>query len=366
VLALLGRRRRLATVNPPDSDDQVVSDAAAEIAVPDVVTLGVRLDQLLDDASRYATHARAEATLRGYRSDWTDFTSWCAQMGLEALPASPATLAAYMAALASMEAAVGTIARRLSSIGHYHRAAGVPDPSADPAVRYVMAGIRRQLGRRPDQATPLMPPLLFDAVQACPSVYVGGGGPEPHLRGLRDRAILLVGFVGALRRSELASADLEELHDHPLGLVLDIPTSKTHQDPTQVADAVVLPRSRTPEHCPVVQLNAWIDAAGITQGPIFRGCTPRGNKLASGDRRLTGERINTIVQDALRRTGVDPDAEDYSAHSLRAGFVTYASARGASDRAIARQTRHRDPTSVAIYTRHQSAWTDNAATQLGL
>lgn len=335
----------------------VVSDAVAP--------LSAQLDQLLQDAAEFATHARAEATLRGYRSDWADFGSWCLQMDLQALPAAPETVAAYMAALAGMGAAVGTIARRLSSIGHYHRASGQLDPSVDPAVRYVIAGIRRQLGRKPDQATPLMPPLLFDVLDACPTIHPGQDGPEPHLRGLRDRALILMGFVGALRRSEIAAATFEDLHEHPNGLVLDIPRSKTSQDASK-PQAVVLPTSRTPGHCPVTQLRAWLDAAAITEGPIFRGCTPRGNHLAAGAGSLTGKRINEIVQDALRRVDVDPDTQGYSAHSLRAGFVTYAASRGASDRAIARQTRHRDLSTVAIYTRHNSAWTDNAATTLGL
>lgn len=325
-----------------------------------------RLDELLAEAADYATHARATATLRGYRSDWADFGAWCRQMGLDALPATPETVAAYLAFLARADAAVGTMARRLSSIGHYHRAARLPDPTADAGVRYVMAGLRRDLGRRPDQATPMMPPLLFDVLDGCPAVFAGAKGSEPHLRGLRDRAILLVGFVGALRRSEIAAANVEDLHEHPLGLVLDIPVSKTRQDVTQAPDSVVLPRSRTPGHCPVVQLRTWLDAAAITAGPIFQATTPRGNRLADGGRRLGGARINAIVQDALRRVDVDPDAEGFSAHSLRAGFVTYAAARGASDRAIARQTRHRDLANIAVYTRHESAWTDNAATDLGL
>jgi len=338
---------------------------AGVLVVPDAVApLSAQLDQLLQDAAEFATHARAEATLRGYRSDWADFGSWCLQMGLEALPAAPETVAAYMAALAGMGAAVGTIARRLSSIGHYHRAAGQLDPSIDPAVRYVMAGIRRQLDRKPDQATPLMPPLLFDVLDACPTIYPGPDGPEPHLRGLRDRALILVGFVGALRRSEISAATVEDLHEHPNGLVLDIPRSKTNQDASK-PQTVVLPSSRTPSHCPVTQLLRWLDVAGITAGPIFRGCTPRGNRLA-GPTPLSGKRINEIVQAALQRAGVEPDTHGYSAHSLRAGFVTYAAARGASDRAIARQTRHRDLSTVAIYTRHSTAWTDNAATTLGL
>lgn len=325
-----------------------------------------RLAALLDDARTLAQHSRAPATLRGYASDWADWTQWCAHMDLPACPGSPAGVAAYLAALVEMNAAVGTMARRLSSIGYYHRAAGVPDPTDDPAVRYVMAGIRRDLGRKPDQARPLMPPLLWDALDACPTVYERPDGPEPHLRGLRDRALLLTGFVGALRRSEISAADVDDLRPHPAGLVLDIPTSKGRRDATQTPDTVVLPYSRTPERCPVVALRTWLEAADITSGPLFQACTPRGNALAPGGRRLSAVRVNEVVHACVRAAGVDPKAEGYSAHSLRAGFATYAASRGASDRAIARQTRHRDLANVALYTRHESAWTDNAATSLGL
>jgi len=348
------------------TDAEPAPDLLPAVVEPPTSDVDARLDSLLADAANFARHARAEATLRGYRSDWSDFRTWCLQMGQDALPALPETVAAYLVALTRLDAATGTLARRLSSIGHHHRASGQLDPTVDAGVRYVMAGIRRELGRKPDRATPLMPPLLWDALEACPTLYDGHDGPEPHLRGLRDRAILLVGFVGALRRSELAAADVADVHEHPLGLVLDIPRSKTRHDATQAPETVVLPRSRTPQHCPVTQLRTWLDSAGITTGPLFQGTTPRGNRLAAGGCRLAGARINSIVQEALRRAGVDPDADGYSAHSLRAGFVTYAASRGASDRAIARQTRHRDLANVGIYTRHESAWTDNAATELGL
>lgn len=315
-------------------------------------------------AAEYALQARAENTRAGYDSDMAGFRAWCSKMGVNALPADHDDIAAYIAFLASCGAAVGTIARRLSSIRHYHLAAETADPTGHAHVRYTMAGIRRANEAPPRQAAPLKPPFLFDLLNHCPATITRrDGSTELSLIGLRDRTLLVTGFVGALRRSEIAAADLEDLFQHPSGLLLRIPRSKMHPelgDP----EWVVLPRSRVAAHCPVTLLDQWTDTAGITAGPLFRAVT-RGNRVRD-ERRLSGDRINQIVRDAVQRAGVKPSDGPWSAHSLRAGFITFAAERGIADRAIQRQSRHRHISTVGIYTRHESAWVDNAATQLGL
>ena len=208
-----------------------------------------------------------------------------------------------------------------------------------------------------------MPPELFDVLDACPATKVWrtpGRLDEPDLAGARDRALLLVGFVAALRRSELAALTLDQVAEHPNGLVLTLPRSKTNQTGEQV-ELVVLPRAGNPARCPVISLTGWCQLAGITDGPVFRAV---GKDNKARDRPLHPESINTLVQKAVTRAGLD--AGPYSAHSLRAGFVTYAHLRGASDRAIAHQTRHRSLATLGTYVRVQQAWTDNAATVLGL
>ncbi|MEK6439170.1 site-specific integrase [Pseudonocardia sp. T1-2H] len=181
--------------------------------------------------------------------------------------------------------------------------------------------------------------------------------PEPDLAGLRDRALLLVGFFAALRRSELAALRVEEISAHDRGLVLTLPRSKTNQRGEE-HELVVLPRAGRRAHCPVTAVQTWLDAAGIADGPVFRKIS-RGNRVL--DRALHPESINDLVQAAVARAGLP--GGPFSAHSLRAGFVTYAHLRGASDRAIAHQTgTARWPPSGRVET----AWQDNAATQLGL
>ena len=141
---------------------------------------------------------------------------------------------------------------------------------------------------------------------------------------------------------------------------MTLPRSKTN--PTgEHTELVVLPRGGNPTRCPVTALHTWTQLAGITQGPVLRPVAKSNKALPRG---LHPESINTLVQQAIARAGLDPSP--YSAHSLRAGFVTYAHLRGASDRAIAHQTRHRSLATVGTYIRIPQAWTDNAATTLGL
>ena len=318
---------------------------------------------LTETESEYVESARAANTLRGYRSDWREFTSWCTQHDRVPLPAAASTITGYLADLAKAGAKVGTMSRRLSALKFVHQLNNLPDPTANARVVAVWEGIRRTHGAPPEQSAPLMPPELFDVLAACPAVKTWktkGRTPESDLAGARDKALLLVGFVGALRRSELAALRTEDIDEHANGFVLKLPRSKTNQHGTQ-AELVVLPRGGNPDRCPVTALRAWLKLANIESGPLFQGVT-KANKPSG--RPLNPESINALIQSAIARAGIDP--LPYSAHSLRAGFITYAHLRGSSDRAIAHQSRHRSLATIGGYVRINNAWTDNAATTLGL
>ena len=311
---------------------------------------------------RYITAARAPHTLRGYRSDLADFSTWCTGSGAAPIPAAASTITGYLTMLATAGASVGTMSRRLSAIKFAHRAADLPDPTDNARTMAIWEGIRRSHAAPPEQATPLMPPDLFDVLDACPDIKIWrtrGRPPEADLAGLRDRTLLLIGFVAALRRSEISALNLEDVAEHPGGLVLTLPRSKSNQRGKH-AELVVIPRGTKTGRCPVTLLQDWIGAAAITDGPLLRPVS-KGNRPLT--RRLSEGSINDLVQQATTRARLDGT---YSAHSLRAGFVTYAHLRGASDRAIAHQTRHRSLASVGTYIRVHTAWEDNAATQLGL
>ena len=185
--------------------------------------------------------------------------------------------------------------------------------------------------------------------------------PEPDVAGARNRALLLVGFVAALRRSELIGIDVDHITDQGAGLVIQLSRSKTNQR-GDAHELVVLPRASNPARCPVTALQSWLQLAGITAGPVFRAVS-KGNRTL--DRRLTAGAVNVILHTAVAAAGFE-DPGSYSAHSLRAGFGTYAHNRGATDHVIAQQTRHRSVSSVGTYIRTDTAWDGNTATQLGL
>ena len=279
------------------------------------------------------------------------------------MPAAAAVVTGYLTELARHDAKVGTISRRMSAIRFAHQLRDLPDPCETARVVAVWEGIRRTHSAPPLQAAPLMPPELFDVVDACPlerAWKTPGRASEPDLAGLRDRALLLVGFVAALRRSELAALTVDDVAEHPNGLVLALPRSNKNQTAEQT-ELVVLPRGAGGDHSPVVVLEQWLAAAAIADSVVFRPVS-KGNRPLT--RRLNPESINTLVQAAVSRAGIDP--APYSARSLRAGCVTCAHLRGASDRAIAHQTRHRSLATVGTYVRIHEAWQDNAATLLGL
>ncbi len=251
-------------------------------------------DQLTGEEAAYVAAARADNTIRGYRSDWREWCAWSSAAAFPTLPATPAGISRYLTELARHGAAVGTMARRLSSIRFAHRIRNLPDPTAAARVMTVWEGIRRTHGAPPDQAAPLMPPELFDVVDACAAVKrwkTRGRPDEPSLGGARDRAMLLLGFTAALRRSELAAVRVEDLAEHPNGLVLSIRRSKTNQTGAQ-AELAVLPRGTRPARCPVTAVANWIDVAGITDGPLLRRVT-KGNR--PGPHALNPETINQLV-----------------------------------------------------------------------
>lgn len=323
----------------------------------DLVSAAAERAGLPAEARAYLRAARADSTRRGYATDLNELLIWCADVGRSSWPITPELVRDHIVTIAVAGASVGTISRRLSSIRTLHRLGGLTDPTEDPLLEEVWRGIRAEHGRAPEQARPLMPPALWEVVAACPTATDTG---QVRLAGVRDRALLLLGFTGALRRSELAAARVCDLEDHENGMILKIPRSKTDREGR--GDVVVLPRAPIPEHCPVTALMAWLEAAQLSRadaGPLLRPVSKANRAL---NRHLSPASVNVLVQEAAERAGLD--TERISAHSLRAGFVTHAFRRGASDRAIAKQTRHRSLDSVDDYVRLEKAWQENAATDL--
>lgn len=303
----------------------------------------------LDAASVYAEQSRSAATRRAYQSDWADFTAWCAEKHAAPLPALPATVAAYIAELARAGRKPATIQRRLASISQAHQMRGHPSPAAHEAVRSVLKGIRRAHGSAQHQATAATIAIIRRMVDALPE----------GLAGTRDRALILVGFAGAFRRSELVGLEIRDLDFRDSGLVVTLRRSKTDQEGE--GREIGIPYGSTPTTCPIRALRGWLAAACISSGPIFRGVNKGGQVAASA---LSDRAVALIVKRSAERAGLDPAL--FSGHSLRAGLATSAAERGASYHSIKQQTGHKSDRVLQRYIRRADLFRDNAASVVGL
>jgi integrase len=252
-------------------------------------------------------------------------------------------------ALAEAGRKASTLQRRLSSISQAHQAAGYPSPTHDIQVRTVWAGIRRVRGTKQEQVAPVVTEDLRAMIDALPD----------NLSGLRDRALLLVGFVCAFRRSELVSLDLEDIRATSEGLVITLHRSKTDQEGE--GEEKALPYGSNPVTCPVRAVQDWTNAAGITSGPVFRPVNRHGQVGAT---RLTCRSVASIIKRAAERAGFDSTL--YSGHSLRAGFATSAARAGAEERDIAQVTGHKSERVLRRYIRQGQLFRNPALDVIGL
>ena len=302
----------------------------------------------LDQAREFIRASKAENTLRGYESDWREFCAWCEGHGAGPLPAAPETVAAYIAECAG-HLKPGSIQRRLNAIAEAHKAAGLDSPTAAGMVKNTMKGIRRTLGTAPAQKSP----TLTDDIRAMVDAADAG------LIGARDRALILLGFAGAFRRSELVALDIEDCTFGKDGLTITLRRSKTDQQ--AAGRKIGIPYGSNPETCPVRTVQEWIEAAAIASGPLFRAVSRHGQMRA---RRLSPIDVARVVKKLADRSGLDP--EKYAGHSLRAGHATSAAIAGASERSIMNQTGHRSVQMVRRYIRDGSLFRENSAGKLGL
>ncbi len=313
-----------------------------------IATAAVALawEQLDERARAYAEAARAPATLRAYAADWRLFTGWCAEHGVEALPATPHTVALF---LADLSARPSTLRRKLAAIAVMHRTAGHDSPTDHGVVRATFAGIRRERGIAPRPKTALLVDELRAAVATCGERRID----------VRDRALVLVGFAGALRRSELVGLDVDDVDFETAGIVLRLRRSKTNQE-GELEEVAVLYGS-DPQTCPVRALQAWLAAGAIVEGPLFRA-VDRVGRIGGG--RLTARIVGERVKKIGARSGLDP--ESYAAHSLRSGFATSAARANKSEAAIMRHGRWKSIPVARRYIRAGSRWHDHAGAGIGL
>jgi site-specific recombinase XerD len=316
-----------------------MSSALATIDAPTLPAVIIEAE--LDAARTFALAEKSPATRRAYRSDFAGFTAWCGARGLVALPASADTVAAWLAALATGGAKASTIGRKAAAIRYAHKLAGHEPPTGLEAVKAVMRGIRREIGTAAAQKSPATADRIADIVRAIPDTLIGK----------RDRALLLLGFAGAFRRSELVALTVADLIDAEGGLRVVIRHSKTDQEGQ--GQEIAIPHGSRLR--PVEAVRAWLAAAGITDGPVFRPIAKGGRVAAMA---LSGRSVAEIVKHHAERAGLDPAA--YAGHSLRSGFITTGAENGASVFKLMEVSRHKSVDTLRGYVRRADLFRDHA------
>lgn len=310
------------------------------------------LDQLYKRADYYAAHSIADNTRKAYESDWKQFYIWCLSHDCQSLPAEPETIAAYFSDLADRKMKVGTITRRFTSISVIHAAAGLPSPCKSSAVARTLKGIRKTVGKPVEKARAISWDELRRMVNHCDS----------SMSGKRDKALLLLGWTSALRRSELVALNVGDLNFCKEGIILKIRSSKTDQESKGVM--IAIPETEKP-YCVVTAVKEWIerreknDELNCSEKPLFVNLGPKGNRnwFAGEKGRLNDRMVALIVKRYAGFIGLP--TECVSAHSLRRGFATECGIHALPERIIARHTRHRSYEVLRGYIEDGSIWREN-------
>jgi integrase len=298
---------------PPDLPTRAPADRWAGLTGEDATRIA---------AAIAATHA--ETTRKVYAFSWRRWVRWCSGRGIVPFPAQAAAVCAYLTDCADQGLSLATIDSACSAIGHQHRSRGVPDPIDHDAVRQVRRGLRRIIGRTPRR--PARPLSVTDVRQIVTAI------DRTTERGVRDSALILLGFAGALRRSELAALTLADLEPKPGGLLLHLRRTKT--DPEARGQVVGVAHGRHALTDPIAALDVWLDIRGGRPGPVFTSM-----RRGAAGQPISGNAVSNIVKERAHAAGLSGGR--ISGHSLRAGHATSAALAGIGVDRIAAQTRHR-------------------------
>lgn len=312
--------------------------------IRDFITKTKQGDGLSEKSLLSLSETKSENTINAYESDWNDFCDWCRYHKQSSFPATAETIVNYINDLADY-AKSATIRRRISAISENYNAAGqtATNPCKVWIVKEALIGLTRRKGSVQKGKTP----IYWEELEQM-MTYMD----LQTLQGLRDRALLLLGFLGAFRRSELVGLDVEDIARYPQGMVVTIRHSKTDQ--AQEGQQVGIPYLPKASMDGVKAVYEWLKAAGIQDGPLFRSILKNGKPSS---RRLSDKSVNLLVKKYVSLIGLDPDL--YGAHSLRHGFATYAALHGIEERLIMRQTRHRSVEMVRRYINEADLFTNN-------
>tara|TARA_B100001123_G_scaffold404257_1_gene493479 strand:+ start:61 stop:1014 length:954 start_codon:yes stop_codon:yes gene_type:complete len=297
-------------------------------------------------------NSKAVNTLRAYKSDFKDFGAFCAKHGLNSLPSEPKVVSLYLTYL-SKNSKMSTLRRRLVSISMVHKLKGHYLDTKHPIIIENLMGIRRVKGSIQNGKKPLLINHLKSIINAINKENY------EEIRKLRDKSIILIGFGGGFRRTELISIDYEDLEFVPEGLKIIIRRSKTDQFGEGMIKG--LPYFDNPEYCPVNNLKKWLELSKIKAGPIFRRFA-KGSSITNY--RLTDQTVVLLIKNYLNLAGIDNS--NFSGHSLRSGFATVAAESGANERSIMAMTGHKTTQMVRRYIREANIFKNNALNKIKL
>ena len=293
------------------------------------------------------SETKSENTINAYESDWDDFCDWCIYNKFSAFPATSETVVNYINDLADY-AKSSTIKRRVSAISENYNAAiasgiNLNNPCKNWIIKEALIGLNRKKGTRQKGKTPLywedLKKIIVTMNLSC-------------LTDIRDKAILLLGFMGAFRRSELTSLELNDITFVPQGIIITVKESKTDQE--KAGQTIGIPYLEDKNMCAVSALKLWIKEANITKGPLFRRLLKNGK---TSDNALSDKSINLIVKKYVNKIGLQKEL--YGAHSLRHGFATFAAMNGIEERIIMKQTRHHSVEMVRHYINEADLFINN-------
>lgn len=282
-------------------------------------------------------------TQRAYAADWAAFTDWCRTHRVQPMPAQPQVIAAFIADQAS-SLKPSSIRRRLAAIAKMHSVAGHPSPCSAEPVPSTLKGIEAALGVRQAGKAPATLDVVEKMVSTCRT---------DTLEGLRNRALILVGFAGAFRRSELAGILVSDLTWTAQGVVVLVRRSKTDQRGEGKQKAIPFVEGPL---CAAKALRAWLEASRTDMGPVFRGFTVAGTLKQAP---LSPQAVALVVKAAADAAGLD--SAEFSGHSLRAGHVTQARSLGVSDATTMATTGHKRLEMLDVYDRRNNAFEKTSA-----
>ena len=294
--------------------------------------------------------SKANNTLRAYKSDFKDFGAFCVKHGLKSLPSEPKVVSLYLTHL-SKSSKISTLRRRLVSISMVHKLKGHYLDTKHPIIVENLMGIRRVKGSIQKGKKPL---LINDLKQI---INVIDEQKIDDIKKLRDKSIILIGFGGGFRRTELISIDHEDLEFVPEGLKITIKRSKTDQFGEGMVKG--LPYLTNETYCPIINLKKWLEISKVKSGPIFRRFS---KGLYLTNKRLTDQSVVLLIKKYLNLAGIEN--KNFAGHSLRAGFATAAAESGADERSIMAMTGHKTTQMVRRYIREANLFKNNALSKI--